>query len=72
MEFWGKGSTKELSEELKITEKEAENLLLKLESEKLIKVVRHDGKIYGQELTNEGTKIYYNDEYLNWKLELGY
>jgi hypothetical protein len=31
-----------------------------------------EGKIYGASLTHKGSEIYESDNYLNWKLELGY
>lgn len=72
VEFQGDNYPKELAKQLKISENEAEAELLRLEKKGLIKIEYREGEIYGSQLTGEGAKIFNDDKYINWKVELGY
>lgn len=72
IEYMNYNDLRLLSETLGITKEDAEKKLLELEKRKLIKIEYRENKIYGSQLTEEGKKIWDDDNYLKWKLELGY
>ncbi len=72
IEFMNITDPKTISSRLEISEKEAENILKKLEQKGLIKIEYRENKACSSQLTSKGSEVYENDKYLNWKLELGY
>ena len=72
IEFMNYNDPKKLSQQMGLSEKEAEIKLKKLEKNELIKRENRFGKLYGYNLTEKGLKIWEDQKYLDWKVELGY
>jgi hypothetical protein len=70
--FWSDTSLSGIKHVTKLDEKKIEQILKKLEKEKVAIREYRDKKIYSSKLTEKGQKIFDNKKYLNWKLELGY
>jgi hypothetical protein len=70
IEFILFNNPKQLSQQLSITEIEAEKKLLEFEAEGLIKIENREGKIYGSQLTKKGLAIFNDPKYEKWKKEL--
>ncbi|MBS3141141.1 hypothetical protein J4405_03280 [Candidatus Woesearchaeota archaeon] len=72
VEFMNYNDPKKLSQQMGLSEKEAEIKMKELEKNELIIRECRFGKLYGYKLTEKGLKIWNAKRYLNWKLGLGY
>jgi len=72
IEFMGFNNPKLLSGQMSISKDEAEKKLKEFEEQGLIEIEYREGGIYGSRLTVKGKDIWNDDQYMDWKLELGY
>jgi len=63
---------KGISEELGVNYEKVNEILLSLESKKLLTIMYRDKKIYAAELTEKGKLLFHHEEYREYKEELGY
>ena len=72
IEYMNYNNPKLLSDQIGISEQEAEKKLNEFEGKELIEIENREKRIYGSRLTEKGKKIFNDSQHSKWKEELGY